>query len=295
MQALFFYLFYGFSWLIARLPSRVIYILSDLVAFFLYHITQYRRDVVRKNLTNSFPHKPLIEIVTIEKRFYKHFTDLFFESIIITHASKNRVLKMCKFVNPEILDPFYQQRKSVILALGHYGNWELMSLIGVHIKHIALGIYKPLVDKRFERMINNSRKRFGGVPVSMQDAFRTTISRVRAGDVVLVGLISDQTPASGEIRYWTQFLNQDTPVFLGVEKISEKLDCPVLFSRMDKVSRGRYQVTFSILCTEPKAFAPYEITNMHVRALEEQIKECPEYWLWSHRRWKRKRNIENES
>ncbi len=294
MHALFFYVFYGFSWLLAQLPSRVIYIMSDLVTPFLYYVTKYRRKVVRLNLINSFPNKTLKEIVAIEKKFYKHFTDLFFENIIITHASKNRVLKMCRYVNPEILEPFYQQQKSIVLALGHYGNWELMSLIAEHVKYVSLGIYKPLVDKRFERMINNSRKRFGGIPVSMQDAYRTTISRIKNGELVLVGLIADQTPASCEIRYWTQFLNQDTPVFLGIEKISEKLDCPVFFSQMDKVARGRYEVTFSILCAEPKKFKPFEITNMHVRALENQIKARPEYWLWSHRRWKHKRTKANE-
>lgn len=295
MQALFFYTFYVFSWLLAQLPFRVIYILSDLLAFIMYRIAGYRRTVVRENLHKSFPEKSLKEIIAIEKKFYTHFADLFLEDIIMLHASKRRVLKMCKFVNPEILDQFYDKQKSVILALGHYGNWELMSLISAHIKHIALGVYKPLANKRFERLLNSSRMRFGGVPVAMNDAFKTVISRVKAGDLVLLGLISDQTPASGDIRYWTNFLNQDTPVFLGVEKIAAKLDLPVLFSKMRKVSRGRYELTFEVLCTNPKSFAQYELTNLHVQVLENQIIEQPEHWLWSHRRWKRKRNtVSNE-
>ena len=141
-------------------------------------------------------------------------------------------------------------------------------------------------------MLNKARERFGGVPVLMNDTFRTTIKFIKEGKPVLLGLISDQTPPSADIRYWTTFLNQETAVFLGVEKIAQKLDLPVFFSIMKKTRRGRYVVDFKLLTDKPRECKPYEITEMHVRALEEEIKEHPEYWLWSHRRWKHKRKTE---
>lgn len=293
MNALFYYLFYGFSWLIAHLPHRVIYVLSDVVAFFMHSVVKYRRQVVRQNLLNSFPNKSLNEIKRIERKFYRHFSDLFFESIMLTHSSRKRVLKMCTFPDADLLNRIYDSGKSVVVATGHYGNWELLGLVASYIHHVALGVYKPLIDKRFERMLCRSRERFGGVTVAMNDAFRTTIRMVSEGKHVLLGLITDQTPASGEIRYWTNFLNQDTPVFLGVEKIAEKIDCPVVFCKMYKVKRGRYEVRLELLCENPRSCKQYEVTNMHVKALEKLIVEQPEYWLWSHRRWKHKRNPTN--
>ncbi len=287
-----FALFYVFTWLVAQLPSKTMYVFSDFLRFLIYKVFKYRVKVVRENLSNSFPEKSAAELREIEKKFYVHLCDLFFENFFLLHASRERALRRCGFVNISQFEKLYEQGKSAIISTGHYGNWELYALMGATLNHFPLGVYKPLNDKRFERLLNKARERFGGVPVLMNDTLRTTIKFIKEGKPVLLGLISDQTPPSADIRYWTTFLNQETAVFLGVEKIAQKLDLPVFFGSMKKTRRGRYVVDFKLLTDKPKECKPYEITEMHVRALEEEIREHPEYWLWSHRRWKHKRKTE---
>lgn len=286
MKTILFYLFFIATRLIASLPLKGIHIISDIAYFFTYYIFRYRRKTVEVNLRNSFPEKSPIERKKIERAFYKHFSDLFWENIYMFHARKEDVIKMCKFNNIEILKKYYPLGKSVIIATGHYSNWELFCLFAHYLDHKVIGIYKPVENKKFEGFINNFRERFGAIAVPMHDAFRTVISYNQQGQLFFLGLISDQTPARSEIHYWTTFLNQDTPVFLGVEKIAVKTNQPVFFCKMRKVARGKYEVDIDLLCENPKETKPFEITEMHVRALERLIYEAPEYWLWSHRRWK---------
>lgn len=294
MRAILFSLFYGLTWLIAQIPLRAVARISDFTYLVIYHLIGYRRSVVRNNLKNSFPEKTDEERKTIEKKFYRHLSDLIFESVFLLHASRKRALNLCKFNNLELFERFYKEGKSAILVSGHYGSWELYSLIGHHAKHHAVGIYKPLANARFEKLMNNSRKRFGGVPVAMKDTLRVLIDYKRKGEPILLGLVSDQTPAKGDIRYWTTFLNQQTPVFLGVEKLSQKFNLPVVFCNMRKVKRGKYEVDFELLTEDPNSFKPYELTELHLKRLERHIIEVPEYWLWSHRRWKRKPKVDSQ-
>lgn len=275
----------------AKLPSVVIFTISDFFAFIAYRVVRYRRGIVRKNLLNSFPEKSIDEIISIEKDYYTHFSDIFIEDILLLHASRNWVLSRVKFTNIDLLERLYDEGKSVVIATGHYGNWELLSLAAPLCRHKLLGIYKPLNNKRFENFINRARERFGALAVPMNEAFRTFIRMHNQGEFALLCLIIDQTPPPGENRYWTKFLNQDTPVFLGVEKIAQKMNQPVVFCSMRKVARARYEVTLRMISESPRENKPHEITEMHVKALEEVIREQPAYWLWSHRRWKRKKPV----
>lgn len=289
MRTLLYYLFYISTYTIALLPRKGLYILSDILRFFTYYVVRYRRKTVAYNLKNSFPEKSPEELKRIEKLFYKHFCDLFLETIYLLHTSKENAMKMCKFNNIDILQKRFPQGKSIIVATGHYSNWEILNLFGHYLDHKVIGIYKPVENKKIETFINKYRERYGAIAVPMHDAFRTVISYHQQHKLFFLGLISDQTPAKSEIRYWTTFLHQDTPVFLGVEKIAIKTNQPVFFCKMRKVSRGKYEVDIELLCENPKETKAYEITEMHVRALEKLIYEAPEYWLWSHRRWKYKR------
>lgn len=288
MYAPSFALFYAFTWLIAQLPSKTINVFSDILRFFIYRVFRYRVKVVRENLRNSFPEKSVQELVNIEQKFYVHLCDLIFENFFLLHASRERAMRRCRFVDIEQFEKLHAHGRSAILATGHYGNWELFALMGARIKHYPLGVYKPLNDKRFEGLLNKARERFGGVPVPMYDTLRVLIQYMNSDKPALLGLVTDQTPPAADIKYWTNFLNQQTPVFLGVEKIAQKLDLPVYFCSMNKVKRGKYEVRFTLLTDKPKECKPYEITEMHVKALEELIRKHPEFWLWSHRRWKHK-------
>lgn len=289
MGAISFYLFYISTFLLSLLPLRVLFVLSDISYLIIYYLARYRRKTVAFNLKNSFPQKSPKELKRIEKKFYKHFCDLFFETLYLLHAPKKRALKMCKFKNIEILQNYYPKGKSLIIATGHYSNWEILNVFGHYLEHKVLGVYKPLENKRMEKLITDFRERYGAIAVPMQDSFRTVISYHQQNKLFFLGLISDQTPAKPEIKHWVTFLNQDTPVFMGVEKIAIKTNQPVFFCNLRKVSRGRYEVEIDLLCENPKDTKPFEITDMQVRALEKLIHEAPEYWLWSHRRWKYKR------
>lgn len=288
MGKILFSLFYGFTWLIAQIPTKATFVLSDLIYLVIYHIAGYRRRVVRKNLTNSFPDKSQDDIIRIEKAYYHHLCDLFLENFFLLHASRQKASKHCKFNNLEIFDKLYAEGKSAILLSGHYGNWEFFALIGNQVQHALLGVYKPLSNKNFEVMMNRTRKRFGGILVPMKDTLRAIVDCNKKGQPFLLGLIGDQTPPAKHIQYWTKFLNQDTPVYLGIEKIAQKFDLPVYFSDMKKIRRGYYEVNFELITDKPKSLSEHELTEMHTHRLEKQIKENPEFWLWSHRRWKHK-------
>lgn len=286
MQAFLFYLFYGFTWLISKLPRRCIYILSDFVFVIMYHLVGYRKKVVWKNLKNSFPEKTDKELKTIERKFYRHLSDVMLETVVLLHSKPKRALKYCKFNNLELFEHYLQKNQSVVFVSGHYGNWELYALMGNYLHHDVVGIYKPLSNPRYDKIMKEMRSRLGGIPAPMNDTLRVLIEHKRSGEPMALGLVVDQTPAKKDIHYWTTFLNQPTAVFLGTEKLSQKFNLPVIFSIMTKVKRGHYEVDFELLTETPNDFAPYELTDLHVKRLEQHIMEAPQYWLWSHKRWK---------
>lgn len=298
LHAISFYIFKILTFPFKFMPLRWLYVISDLMYIIIYKILKYRVDVVKKNLRNSFPEKSEKELLEIERKFYRHFCDLFIEQFYIMYASPEQAKRLFKIKNIALLDQYYEKGNSLVVAGGHYGNWELYSLLGLYLKHHLLGVYKPLTNKYYERFLNKARERFGAITVPMKETARTAIEYARDGKLFFLGLIADQTPARGEIRYWTTFLNQDTPVFLGTEKIARKLNQPVFFCNMRKVKRGFYEVELELLTNTPLQTKPFEITEMHVHALERLINEAPEYWLWSHRRWKHSRikdHSQNES
>ncbi len=288
MNALLFYLFFGFTWLLAQLPRFILSFLSELTFLIIYYVVGYRKKVVKQNLKNSFPNKTTKELKKIERKFFRHLCDMMFENIFLMHASKRRVASICKFNNLELIDDLYKRNRSFIQVSGHYGNWELYSLMRLHIDFNIAAIYKPLSNKRFEKLLNNARERFGCFTAPMKDTLRVMIQHRQENKPLQIGLVADQTPARGDIRYWTTFLNQQTAVFLGVEKLAQKFDYPVVFSVMKKKKRWHYEVYFELLTETPNNFKPYELTELHLKRLEKDIIEQPEFWLWSHRRWKRR-------
>lgn len=289
INAITFYIFYALTWLLALLPLRILYILSDITRFVLYNLLRYRRKVVMQNLKNSFPEKTEKERKSIERKFYKHLCDIFVEIIHILHANSKTAQKMSTFHNTDLVNHYFEQGQSVIVVAGHYGNWEVLNTVSIFIKHRVIAAYKPVQNRRFERFLNHNRERFGCVPVRMYDVARATMKMNQENIPFFLALFADQTPHWGEIRYWTNFMNQETPVFLGAEKLARKTNQPVLFCKIDKPRRGHYVVDFEVLTEHPAQTKPHEITELHVKALEEMIRRKPELWLWSHRRWKRQR------
>jgi KDO2-lipid IV(A) lauroyltransferase len=286
MRTIGFFLAYSFLWLLSLLPERMFFLVSDLVSLFSYYVAGYRKKVVFGNLTKAFPEKSSEEIRGIAKKFYRHFADLILESAILHFYSQEKFISRTRFSNPELLRGLFEKGKQVIGVTAHYGNWEYLTSLGEATGYKILGPYKPLKNKYFDRMVRQNRERFNAIPVPMEKIARVMFQYHRDQIPALTLFVADQRPVFQHIQYWTKFLGQDTPVYLGPEKLARKLDAAVVFLKTRKYRRGRYEVETELICEEPGGMQPHEITDKHVRILESLIRERPEYWLWSHRRWK---------
>lgn len=284
------YLVYGLVRLLSYLPLSVLYLISDAIYFLIYHVFGYRKSVVTVNLQKAFPEKSNIEIYALRKEFYKHFCDLFIETFKLWTISSEEIKRRCKFSNPDFFEPYRKAGKSVVVVLGHYGNWEWLTSFSAWNNYHFLPIYKPLHNKIFDKMYQTIRARFGAKPLPKDDTLRTMLWYRNQKEFTITAFIGDQTPNKRNIHYWAQFLNQDTPILQGTERIAKKLDQPIVFVHMKKIKRGYYETDFIQLFDHPKETAEFEITEKHTQILEEIIKKDPAYWLWSHKRWKHKRN-----
>ena len=259
-----------------------------LITYTLLRLFWYRKSVIAQSLNNSFPNKSTQEKRRITKMFYWHLAQFITEMIKMFNISKKSIKKRIQFKNKALLQNYFNEGKDVILVLGHYGNWEWGLLAASLVSdHEMVGIYKPLSSFFWNQQIKKIRSKFGATLVSMKESVRYTLKQ---GDKPrIIGVIGDQTPTKNEIDYWTTFLNQETAVFSGAEKLAKKLNCPVVFAHIDKIKIGYYEVIFELITQTPQVHLDGEITNLHTRKLEEKIKERPELWLWSHRRWKHSR------
>ncbi len=293
MDAVGYYIFYGINWIFTLLPFKVLYFFSDLLYLVLYYIVSYRRDVVAINLRNSFPEKTEEELKTIEKKFYRHLADIIIETFKLTHMSVREQNKRFTYTNLAIIDKLRDEKRDIIAVLGHYNNWEWPTLLPYYLKYKIIIIFKPLQNKHFNDFINRQRSKFGIVLTPTSQVIREIINYKKNNVNTLSVFLSDQIPARGDIKYWTTFLNQDTAVFTGAGKIASKYDMAIVFFHIQKVKRGHYNLDIELLHDHTAGLSEVVITESHVRRLEEIIKEKPEYWIWSHRRWKHKKPDEN--
>ncbi|MBA2422621.1 MAG: lysophospholipid acyltransferase family protein [Chitinophagales bacterium] len=286
MQAIGYYISLPFLYLISILSSGILYGISDIAYFLLFHIVGYRKKVVLKNLQNSFPEKSDAELRQIMHGFYSYLCDLFVETVKAMTMSRKFLIDHCIF-SPDakaLFIDYYEQQRSIIVVMGHFGNWEWAGVAFPLIcKQQLQVIYHPLSNKYFNMLMIHIRTRFGNKLISMPDTFREMIRNRK--DITATVFIADQTP-SADNAYWTTFLNQQTPVFRGTETIARKLNYPVVFASVRKVRRGRYEIMAETLFEQPTQTTDGEITEAHTRQLEKEIREQPEIWLWSHRRWK---------
>lgn len=290
MGSLLFYIFYGLNWLMTLLPLRILYVFSDILFLLLYYFPSYRRNVVLENLKNSFPEKSPEELNNISRKFYRHFADQFVEVLKLTHMSNRELSRRMKFLNPELTERILDSGRDVAVVHSHYNNWEWLTVsYTMYTKHKGVGVYKPLQNKHFEKFMNRLRSRNDATLAPMNMIVRQIINNQRRNIRAQYGFISDQTPAKAEIEYYTTFLNQETPVFLGIEKIARKYDMAVVILHVEKVRRGYYTVASELLFERTAGLPVYQVTDTHVKRLEEIIRKKPEYWIWTHRRWKYKK------
>lgn len=277
---------YSFVWLLHLLPETILYLLSDILYLLMYHVAGYRKKVVFDNLEKAFPEKDKSEIKHIAKKFYHHLCDLMLESAVSHFYSESKALKKITYKNPELLNDLYGKGKQVMAVLGHYGNWEYLSTLALAIDSPVVAIYKPLHNEYIDRMMQKNRNTFGVITIPMEKIARRLIEYNKDNTPVLTLNLGDQRPLYHQIQYWTKFLGRDTPMFLGTEKLARKLDAAVVFLKIRKLKRGRYEMEAELICESPEGLEPFEITNRHVKILEDLILEEPAYWLWSHKRWK---------
>jgi KDO2-lipid IV(A) lauroyltransferase len=276
---------------LSYLPLRVLYLLADFIFFFVYHVVAYRKAVVYKNLENSFPNKTAEEIKILQKGFFEHFCDLIVENIKLFSMSRQEVQKRFKIVNTEIFDDFYDQGRSIVLVGGHYNNWEIAAKgFDLCSPHQAIGIYSPLRDKFFEKKQGESRSKYGVEIIPKHQVPRSFVANKDRLTMTIFG--ADQSPTYSKQVHWMTFLNQETAVHVGTEVFAAKYNYPVVFIKINKVKRGFYEGVLEVLNENPASSKQGEITELHTRSLEKTIIEKPQFWLWSHKRWKRKRTEE---
>lgn len=285
-----YYIFYAFVWLISLLPLPVLYVFSYLIYLIAYYLVKYRRAVVRMNLTNSFPEKSEREIIDIEKGYYLHFADVIVETVKLMHISDDEMKHRMQFSNPEVLGDFFESGKSVVVLLGHYGNWEWIPSIYTNYEGVVGGeLYRPMNNKFFDGFFLKLRSRFGTVNIPKNSALRAIVNFRREGKTFGLGFIADQTPSANNLHYWQTFLNQDTPFLNGPERIARSGGYAVIYFDVRKIERGYYSCDLITLTDDASKTEENEITRRFVELFENTIRRDPTCWLWSHRRWKHKR------
>ncbi|WP_420385116.1 lysophospholipid acyltransferase family protein [Roseivirga sp.] len=280
--------YYLFLKPISLLPWPLLYGFSSFCYWLVYKIFRYRSKIVTGNLTRSFPDKSHSEIKRLRDQFYRHFFDVTLESIKTFSISRKDMFERFKVRNPEVVDQFLKEGRSVILAGGHYNNWEYLALaIDPYLEMQTAGIYHQFKNKFFQEKMLQLRGRFGMKLISRSEVREGCLDN--SDEQLALFFANDQSPTIAKKVYWTTFLNQETAVAFGIEKYAKQLDAPVVYFEIEKVKRGFYETSFRLLNDNPLEAAHGELTELHTQALEATILKNPVYWLWTHKRWKRKR------
>ena len=289
MKNLTYYLSFALWFIISLLPLWVFYRLSDGLYYLVYHVVRYRRRVVYANLRSSFPEKSEAEIKRIAKDFYSFFCDYIVETIKFFSMGEKNIRKRMKFEGLGQVKEDFANGRSVSVYLGHYCNWEWISSLGLHLDEQCGQIYHPLENATLDRLFLYMRGRFKAQSIKMDDTFLTILKWKKEGRKNIVGYIADQVPGYNNIHYWADFLHHDTPVFTGAERISKIMDTAVYYIDVERPRRGYYVARFIKIADSLNEHPVFFATEQYFRLLEQNIQRAPQYWLWSHKRWKRTR------
>lgn len=276
--------------IIGLLPFKLMYLLSDFLSFILLRVVKYRVDVVRYNLKSSNLKLTEKDIKKLIKNFYSHFCDIYLEMIKLDRMNKIDVEKRLKVLNPEIANKYLKEDKSVILLVSHYGGYEWCTALDYFFEYKVAAIYTPLKDKELENLTIKSRARHGMKLISRYNALNDIRDLEKSGCNYMYGFMADQSPQIRKINYWTKFLGVEVPAFTGAERMAKELNIPVVFAKMSKLSRGKYQMRLQLITENPNEFKDFEITEKYLRLVEKQIHENPDYYFWTHNRFKHRKN-----
>lgn len=287
MQRLVYGLVYPVLLLISYLPFRLFYLFSDLIFILVYYILGYRKKTVIQNLQLVFPEKSDEELKRIRKRFYRHMCDMFLEMIKSLTISDEEIKKRFEFTNKEEILRIRSMNKSIILMCGHYASYEWMNALQLFKIHYGgFGIYKKVKNPYFDKLAKDIRGRYNGILIPTVEATKT-ITRNEANKILGVyGMVADQSPKINRAKHWMDFMGIKVPVFTGSEKLAKDLDMAVVYLHVEKVKRGYYKASFITITDNPKEEPDFRITKTFFQLLEQQIRKSPEYYLWTHKRWK---------
>lgn len=286
-----YWLTYAGMWLVALLPFRALYVLSDGLYLLMRHVVHYRKKVVRRNLSLSFPEKPQSELREIERRFYHYICDYMLEEVKMLRMSFDELQRRMSYEKTDIFLEMIEKHGGIVVMIPHYANFEWLTGMAAIMKpeDITGQVYKPLRNNHLDEMFKLIRSRFGGYNIPKHSTAKEVIRLRRDNKRMALGLITDQSPNRSEAHYWTTFLHQDTVFMDGAERIARMMDFPVFYAELQKNGRGYCKVSFDLITETPKQTAGGEITECFARRLEQTIRREPAYWFWSHKRWKLKR------
>ncbi|MFH6969756.1 lysophospholipid acyltransferase family protein [Flavobacterium sp. FlaQc-28] len=286
MQFIVYILAYPLLWLISILPFRLFYLLSDCIYFLIYYVVGYRRKVVKENLALTLPHLSVEERKKIEKKFYQHMCDMFLEMIKTMSISPEEMEKRFTVTNLDLVQEYAEKGKSVILVASHYASYEWLLTINRKIVFQGVAVYKKVANPYFDKLVRKIRSKYDTELVETKKAIPTMAQNQRDGILSMYGLASDQSPKLDRIFHSMKFMGIEVPVHTGAEMLAKKYDLSVVFVKVNKIARGYYEATFVSLADNPNDYENFEITEKYLKEVEKQIYEAPEYYLWTHKRWK---------
>ncbi|SCX93346.1 KDO2-lipid IV(A) lauroyltransferase [Flavobacterium caeni] len=286
MQYFVYLLAYPLLWCISRLPFPLLYLVSDVVFVLLYYVIGYRKKTVRGNLKLAFPDWSEKERLVIERKSYRHLCDMFLEMIKTLSISEKEIKKRFQFTNIETYQALERENKSVAMMVAHYASYEWAISMNYYVNFKGYAIYKRIANPYFDKLVHDIRSRFQAYLITTKDTIPMIHENEKAGIRGVYGFASDQSPKASRAYHWGSFMNATTPVHTGAEMLSKKFDMNVIFLKVKKVKRGHYEATFEVLSTDVKNVPDYQITDEFLKRVEQQINEAPEFYLWTHKRWK---------
>ena len=289
MQYLIYLLAYPIIWTISMLPFRLLYLFSDFVYIIVYRIIGYRKRTVRKNLALALPHLSNEELLIIEKKFYRHMCDMFLEMIKTMNISKEEICKRFVFKNIEIYKELEKQGKSVAVICSHYASYEWIISMNYYSDFAGYGIYKQIKNPYFDKLVHKIRSRFNAKLITTRQTVPTIINNAKNNVLSLYGFASEQSPKAKGAMHWAKFMGIEVPVHVGAEMLSKRYNMILLYLNTKKVKRGYYEATLEVLSENPKEVPDFQLTDQYLKLLEKQIYEAPEFYLWTHKRWKYRR------
>ena len=288
MQYIAFLIIYSVLWCISILPFPILYFISDILYFILYKIIGYRVKTVRANLDLTLSHLSVEERRKIERNFYKHFCDMFLEMAKTLTISPEEMQKRYIFKNIELVHEYEKKNKSIILMTPHYASWEWVIILGKYINFTGFGVYKKLKNKHFDQLVRDIRSRFDAHLISTKETIKAIKTNQQNNFPGIYLFLSDQTPLLRKGQHWEPFMGIEVPVHMGAENLARELDLNVLYLKVSKVKRGYYEAEFIEITDDIQNQPMYSVTQKFLHLVEEQIIEKPDYYFWTHKRWKHK-------